>query len=186
MTFEIIILILQTVGPFTVLVTVYFLVTELREQNRVARANARQNIADSHQRLTLAGLEEIIIRIKVKLRAGEDLTPEEETAYLTHFTAILRGRQSQHYQYSLGMLDQSEWDAMLSSFKTLLGDERNLKIWSWVAPTFPADFVKLVQNEIGETPVKETAEEEIVDEEEAIQEEVISEEDSVEEKTTNN
>jgi len=180
MTFEIIILILQTVGPFTVLVTVYFLVTELREQNRVARANARQNIADSHQRLTLAGLEEIIIRIKVKLRAGEDLTPEEETAYLTHFTAILRGRQSQHYQYSLGMLDQSEWDAMLSSFKTLLGDERNLKIWSWVAPTFPADFVKLVQNEIGETPVKETAEEEKVDEE------VISEEDSVEEKTTNN
>jgi|TARA_B110000263_G_scaffold98589_1_gene86112 hypothetical protein len=186
MTFEIIILILQTVGPFTVLVTVYFLVTELREQNRVARANARQNIADSHQRLTLAGLEEIIIRIKVKLRAGEDLTPEEETAYLTHFTAILRGRQSQHYQYSLGMLDQSEWDAMLSSFKTLLGDERNLKIWSWVAPTFPADFVKLVQNEIGETPVKETAEEEKVDEEETIQEEVISEEDSVEEKTTNN
>jgi hypothetical protein len=186
MTFEIIILILQTVGPFTVLVTVYFLVTELREQNRVARANARQNIADSHQRLTLAGLEEIIIRIKVKLRAGEDLTPEEETAYLTHFTAILRGRQSQHYQYSLGMLDQSEWDAMLSSFKTLLGDERNLKIWSWVAPTFPADFVKLVQNEIGETLFKETAEEEIIDEEEAIQEEVISEEDSVEEKTTNN
>jgi hypothetical protein len=186
MTFEIIILILQTVGPFTVLVTVYFLVTELREQNRVARANARQNIADSHQRLTLAGLEEIIIRIKVKLRAGEDLTPEEETAYLTHFTAILRGRQSQHYQYSLGMLDQSEWDAMLSSFKTLLGDERNLKIWSWVAPTFPADFVKLVQNEIGETPVKETAEEEKVDEEETIQEDVIPEEDSVEEKTTNN
>ena len=179
-TFEIIILILQTVGPFTVLVTVYFLVTELREQNRVARANARQNIADSHQRLTLAGLEEIIIRIKVKLRAGEDLTPEEETAYLTHFTAILRGRQSQHYQYSLGMLDQSEWDAMLSSFKTLLGDERNLKIWSWVAPTFPADFVKLVQNEIGETPTEAPPSEEV-----AIDKEEIPEEDPEEETTKN-
>ena len=176
MTFENIILILQTVGPFTVLVTVYFLVTELREQNRVARAHARQNIADSHQRLTLAGLEEIIIRIKVKLRAGEDLTPEEETAYLTHFTAILRGRQSQHYQYSLGMLDQSEWDAMLSSFKTLLGDERNLKIWSWVAPTFPADFVKLVQNEIEETSTEETPSEEVAIEKEEILEEGSEEE----------
>ena len=180
MTFEIIILILQTVGPFTVLVTVYFLVTELKEQNRVARAHARQNIADSHQRLTLAGLEEIIIRIKVKLRAGEDLTPEEETAYLTHFTAILRGRQSQHYQYSLGMLDQSEWDAMLSSFKTLLGDERNLKIWSWVAPTFPADFVKLVQNEIGETPTEAPPSDEV-----AIDKEEIPEEDPEEETTKN-
>ena len=180
MTFEIIILILQTVGPFTVLVTVYFLVTELREQNRVARANARQNIADSHQRLTLAGLEEIIIRIKVKLRAGEDLTPEEETAYLTHFAAILRGWPSQHYQYSLGMLDQSEWDAMLSSFKTLLGDERNLKIWSWVAPTFPADFVKLVQNEIGETPTEAPPSDEV-----AIDKEEIPEEDPEEETTKN-
>ena len=54
MNFDVIILILQTLGPFTVLVTVYFLVTELKEQNKVARANARQNIADSHQKLALA------------------------------------------------------------------------------------------------------------------------------------
>ena len=64
MNFETIIIILQTVGPFTVLVTVYFLVTELKEQNRVARANARQNIADSHQKLTLAGLNKRLIEIK--------------------------------------------------------------------------------------------------------------------------
>ncbi len=56
MDFNTIILVLQTVGPFTVLVTVYFLVTELREQNRVARANARQNIADSHQKVALVGI----------------------------------------------------------------------------------------------------------------------------------
>ena len=77
MNFETIIIILQTVGPFTVLVTVYFLVTELKEQNRVARANARQNIADSHQKLTLAGLNKRLIDIKVKLRKGEELTEEE-------------------------------------------------------------------------------------------------------------
>ena len=58
MTFENIILILQTVGPFTVLVAVYFLLTELKEHKRAARANARQNIADSHERLTLASLDE--------------------------------------------------------------------------------------------------------------------------------
>ena len=34
MAFDSIILILQTLGPFTVLVTVYFLVTELKEQNK--------------------------------------------------------------------------------------------------------------------------------------------------------
>lgn len=148
MTFEIIIIVLQTVGPFTVLVTVYFLVTELREQNRVARANARQNIADSHQKLTLAGLEKDLVKIKIKLRNGEELTQEEDAMYLTHFTAIVRARQSQHYQYSIGMLDEEEWAAMLSSFKTLFKDPKNLEIWTWIAPTFPKEFIKLVEQQI--------------------------------------
>ena len=148
MTFEIIIIVLQTVGPFTVLVTVYFLVTELREQNRVARANARQNIADSHQKLTLAGLEKDLVKIKIKLRNGEELTQEEDAMYLTHFTAIVRATQSQHYQYSIGMLDEEEWAAMLSSFKTLFKDPKNLEIWTWIAPTFPKKFIKLVEQQI--------------------------------------
>ena len=72
-TTQIIILALQTLGPFTVLITVYFLVTELREQNKVARANARQNIADSHQRLALAGLQKELVDIKVKLRNSKEI-----------------------------------------------------------------------------------------------------------------
>ncbi|MBL07793.1 uncharacterized protein METZ01_LOCUS44478 [marine metagenome] len=147
MGFETIVIILQTVGPFTVLVTVYFLVTELKEQNRVARANARQNMADSHQKLTLAGLNKDIVKIKIKLKKSEELTEEEESIYLTHFSAILRARQNQHYQYTIGMLDEEEWIAMLSSFRTLLRDKKNLEIWDWVAPTFPKDFVKLVEEQ---------------------------------------
>ena len=148
MSFEIIIIVLQTIGPFTVLVTVFFLVTELKEQNRVARANARQNIADSHQKLTLAGLKKDLVRIKIKLRNGEELTQEEDSMYLTHFTAILRARQSQHYQYSIGMLDEDEWSAMHSSFKTLFKDPKNLEIWNWISPTFPKEFVELVEKQL--------------------------------------
>jgi len=47
MTFENVTLILQTISPFAVLVTVYFLIKELKEQKKVAPANTRQNIADS-------------------------------------------------------------------------------------------------------------------------------------------
>ena len=153
MSFEAIIIVLQTVGPFTVLVTVYFLVTELREQNRVARANARQNIADSHQKLTLAGLNKDLVKIKIKLRNGEELTQEEDSMYLTHFTAIVRARQSQHYQYSIGMLDEDEWAAMLSSFKTLFKDQKNLEVWTWISPTFPKEFIELVEKQIQDSEI---------------------------------
>ena len=147
MGFETIIVILQTLGPFTVLVTVYYLVTELKEQNRVARANARQNIADSHQLLTLKGMEDNLVKIKIKLKNNISLTEEEESIYVTHFTAILRARQSQHYQYSIGMLDQEEWEAMLASFRTLLRTKKNIEIWDWISPTFPKNFVDLVEEQ---------------------------------------
>ena len=106
MNFETIILILQTIGPFTVLVTVYFLVTELREQNRVARANARQNIADSHQKVALAGMKPILVTTKIKLRNNEELTKEENAVYLTYFSVMLRARENQFYQFKIGMLDE--------------------------------------------------------------------------------
>jgi hypothetical protein len=149
-TTQIIILCLQTLGPFTVLITVYFLVTELREQNKVSRANARQNIADSHQRLALAGLQKELVEIKIKLRNNEPLTDEEESMYITHFSAIIRARQNQFYQNSIGMLDGDEWKAMVASFKTLLSDKKNIEIWSFMSPTFPKDFVKFVDEKIQE------------------------------------
>ena len=150
MSLEEIILVLQTLGPFTVLVTVYFLVTELKEQNKVARANARQHIADSHQKLALAGLNPDIVKVKIKLKKDEPLTDEEESIYLTHFSAIVRARQNQHYKHSIGMLDENEWNAMVSSFKTLLSDPKNLEIWSFISPTFPKDFVNFVDEKIKE------------------------------------
>ena len=150
---QVIILFLQTLGPFTVLITVYFLVTELREQNKVARANARQNIADSHQRLALAGLQKELVTIKVKLRNNEPLSNEEESMYITHFSAIVRARQNQFYQYSIGMLDEDEWNSMVSSLKTLFNDEKNIEVWNFMAASFPKDFVDFVDEKIKEIEV---------------------------------
>ena len=148
MDFNTIILVLLTVGPFTVLVTVYFLVTELREQNRVARANARQNIDDSHQKVALAGMKPIVVDTKIKLRNNEELTKEENAAYLTYFSVMLRARENQFYQFKIGMLDEDEWNAMLISFKTLFKEPKHLEIWEFVKITFAEDFVDLVDEQI--------------------------------------
>ena len=149
--FETIILILQTLGPFTVLVTVYFLVTELREQNRVARANARQNIADSHQKLALAGMKTILVQAKLKLKNDEELNKEENAQYLTYFSLMLRARENQHYQFKIGMLDEGEWESMLASFKTLFKEPKHLEIWDFIKITFSDDFVALVDEQINQT-----------------------------------
>ena len=130
--------------------SIYYLIQEMREQNRVARANARQNVADSHQEIALKGMTPRMVKIKIKLRNNEDLTPEEDAAYLTYFSIMLRSRENQHYQYSIGMIDASEWDNYLKSFKTLFKSEYHLKLWSFMKETFNDEFVQIVDGIINE------------------------------------
>ena len=88
--------------------SIYYLIQEMREQNRVARANARQNVADSHQEIALEGMKKSMVKIKLKLRNDEELTPEEDAKYMSYFSIMLRSRENQHYQYTIGMIDKGE------------------------------------------------------------------------------
>ena len=99
--------------------SIYYLIQEMREQNRVARANARQNVADSHQEIALEGMKKSMVKIKLKLRNDQELTPEEDAKYMSYFSIMLRSRENQHYQYTIGMIDKGEWENYKRSFKTL-------------------------------------------------------------------
>ena len=132
------------------IISIYYLIREMQEQNRVARANARQNVSDSHQEIALKGMTPRMVKIKLKLRNNEDLTPEEDAAYLTYFSIMLRSRENQHYQYTIGMIDAAEWENYLKSFKTLFKSEYQLKLWSFMKETFNDEFVKIVDGIVDE------------------------------------
>ena len=125
--------------------SIYYLIQEMREQNRVARANARQSVADSHQEIALEGMKKSMVKIKLKLRNDEELTPEEDAKYMSYFSIMLRSRENQHYQYTIGMIDKGEWDNYKRSFKTLFKSEYHLKLWSFMKNTFNDSFVEVVE-----------------------------------------
>ena len=125
--------------------SIYYLIQEMREQNRVARANARQNVADSHQEIALEGMKKSMVKIKLKLRNNEELSPEEDAKYMSYFSIMLRSRENQHYQYTIGMIDKGEWENYKRSFKTLFRSEYHLKLWSFMKTTFNDSFVDVVE-----------------------------------------
>ena len=43
--------------------------------------------------------------------------------------------------------------AETTSLKTLLSDEKNIEVWTFMAPTFPKDFVDFVNEKIKEGKV---------------------------------
>ena len=125
--------------------SIYYLIQEMREQNRVARANARQNVADSHQEIALEGMKKSMVKIKLKLRNNEELSPEEDAKYMSYFSIMLRSRENQHYQYTIGKIDKGEWENYKRSFKTLFRSEYHLKLWSFMKTTFNDSFVDVVE-----------------------------------------
>ena len=125
--------------------SIYYLIQEMREQNRVGRANARQNVADSHQEIALEGMKKSMVKIKLKLRNNEELSPEEDAKYMSYFSIMLRSRENQHYQYTIGMIDKGEWENYKRSFKTLFRSEYHLKLWSFMKTTFNDSFVDVVE-----------------------------------------
>ena len=125
--------------------SIYYLIQEMREQNRVARANARQNVADSHQEIALEGMKKSMVKIKLKLKNNEELTPEEDAKYMSYFSIMLRSRENQHYQYTIGMIDKGEWENYKRSFNSLFRSEYHLKLWSFMKTTFNDSFVEVVE-----------------------------------------
>ena len=135
------------------IVSIYYLIREMQEQNKVARANARQNVSDSHQEIALKGMTPRMVKIKMKLRNNEELTKEEDANYLTYFSLMLRARENQHYQHKIGMLDEEEWSSMLISFKTLFKEPKHIEIWKFIKVTFSDDFVTLVDEQIKQSEI---------------------------------
>ena len=96
-------------------------------------------------------MKTILVQAKLKLRNDEELNKEENAQYLTYFSLMLRARENQHYQFKIGMLDEGEWESMLTSFKTLFKEPKHLEIWDFIKITFSDDFVALVDEQINQT-----------------------------------
>ena len=86
-----------------------------------------------------------MVKIKLKLRNNEELSPEEDAKYMSYFSIMLRSRENQHYQYTIGMIDKGEWENYKRSFKTLFRSEYHLKLWSFMKTTFNDSFVDVVE-----------------------------------------
>ena len=63
---------------------------------------------------------------------------------------MLRSRESQYYQDTIGRLDAEEWESMLKSFRTLFRSEYHLKLWSFMRDTFDEEFVVIVDEIVKE------------------------------------
>ena len=104
-----------------VLIGIFLLIVELQQNREMMRAQTRADIAAmSIDRLQVIASDQGLADIVRRARVGEELDATESTRYLFHTLATFRTFENVHYQYRLGLFDESEFAGELKSFQQLI------------------------------------------------------------------
>ena len=127
--------ILQGLSAIGVIGTVFFLVRELNEQNKVARANVRQNVADSHQKIALAGQQANRVqlfssmmdanneqgidqqKLQMILSGQIPMTKDYEWVVMNGLHRMWWIYENDFLQNELGLMDENIWQAKRNAMK---------------------------------------------------------------------
>ena len=104
-----------------VLIGIFLLIVELQQNREMMRAQTRADIAAmtiDHFHVVATDLE--LADILRRARLGEELGDTESTRYLFYTLATFRTFENVHYQYRLGLFDESEFAGELLGFQQLV------------------------------------------------------------------
>lgn len=114
----------EIVGAIAVVVTLLFLIAQLRVNARAIQAQIRQSLSDNVQsRFENVTGDESFAEIMSRVRAGirfEELTPVEQERYRFWAGAELGHISNHYYQFKLGSISKELWDERLNMFLTQL------------------------------------------------------------------
>ncbi len=120
----------ETVGAVGVVVTLFYLALQIRQQNRESRIAAVHELNEAFRGSITsfqdAGLADIFSRAKDDFQS---LTEPERLRFIAMVQAVFRVWEDAFYQYDLGRLDPGIWNAMLVQFSGYLSLPGVLRVW---------------------------------------------------------
>jgi len=106
----------EIVSAIGVLVTLVYLVVQIRQSATIGKANIRQQLAEQQIGMLRAVALDPTLRVaSLKMFQGctrEELTEDEQTALFHHVASSLRLQESCHAQWTYGTLPDTDWEAM--------------------------------------------------------------------------
>jgi hypothetical protein len=147
------------IGGIAVVITLIYLVMQVRQNTNATRLATLQGIMGMAQQLNAGISRDHIPRVLAKLRRGEPLDDEEIVAYRFHLQGALTNQWQVFYQHRHGLVE----DEILAAY-----ERRNSLFWSqrffrWAWPEmrvgYPPDFqsymdrlIELVPEEAAAAP----------------------------------
>ena len=133
MNWEAISAISDIIGAVAVVISLIYVAAQIRQNTKMMRSGAKQSLTESTQGVIYAAMENA--DEFVKLMSGAEAASPEEDARMSLLTrAMLRGFESQCYQYENGLLEEHEWLALQTTMRQLLAQPGFNRYWQQLKP----------------------------------------------------
>ncbi len=143
MNWEAISAISEIVGAIAVVISLIYVAAQIRQNTKMMRSAAKQSLTEASQNFIYTAIDKS--EEWVKLTTGDDpSTPEEEARMSLMVRAMLRGFESQCYQYESGLLEDDEWYALRAAIKDLCSLPGFNRCWQQLKPHMSDRLKKVV------------------------------------------
>ena len=141
---------IEIAASLAVLVTLVFLVVQIRQSNALMRSEARQAqvINDQEHIYKFIQHPDIATSYATAGKIGDD----EKTRLMFWIVASMRARENEWFQFKQGALDATTWASYQQVIPFTLGTKRARAIWNLCSGFFDPAFVTIVNETIEKTP----------------------------------
>ncbi len=119
-------LIAEIIGSFAVVVTLVFLLFEVRENTEETRAANRHTVfTDLREQLLVRAQSPSLAAVIEAASSGMELTPAQQSQYIGYLFAVIKSVEEAYFQYAEGRLDKEYLDTRIAGLvnRNFLGNE---------------------------------------------------------------
>jgi len=141
----------EIIGSMAVIITLIFLVLQMRENTRAIEASTRQAARDADVQSLISAMDH---PDAILAWSKPEITDEEAIRYTLWLVITCRNRENDWLQYQRGVMDEDSWKRYKSAITTTFRTERSRNWWvNYGTSAFNPGFVEEVNGILEETPV---------------------------------
>jgi hypothetical protein len=138
----------EIVGAVAVVVSLIYLASQIRQQNRESRISSAHEITEAFRDTIGAMKDPARAELSVKAMRGlEGLTDAEKIQVLALAQTYFRVWEEAHYQHTEKRLEASMWEAMCVQFGGLMSIPMFAESWNLRKSAYRKEFQHFVDNE---------------------------------------
>ena len=142
----------EIVGALAVVMSLIYLATQIRTQNREAKISSVHEITEAFRLAITSFQDEQRAVVYTKALNGFDsLTDSEKLQFISMVQGLMRVWEEAFYQYTEERLDERVWNAWCLQYRDWISSDGFQRVWALRKHTYSPDFQSFVDDiELGE------------------------------------